>query len=82
MNTPASHNELIKETADLIRQYDPALANLWLTQPFQRVGMAIAFANGFLHTGKKLGIDHPAAKVVMKVACADKRIRGLANRPA
>ena len=80
MNTPTSHNELIKETADLIRQYDPALASLWLAQPFQRVGMAIAFANGFLHTGKKLGVDHPAAKVVMKVAYTDKQARGLVSR--
>ena len=39
-------NAAIK-TAALIREYNPALANCWISQPFRRLDLARAFAAGF-----------------------------------
>jgi hypothetical protein len=39
-------NATIK-TAELIRQYNPALAECWIRQPYRRLDLANAFAAGF-----------------------------------
>ena len=63
-------NDLINETAALIRAYNPALADAFLAQPFRRVTLARGFAAGF-------GADdvHPAAVAVLRVAYMDRDAR-------
>lgn len=65
--------DTINEAAELIAQYDPALANLWKSQPFNRVSMAYAFASGF---AKDESDDiHPTAELVLRVALLDREMR-------
>lgn len=66
-------NDLINETAALIRQYNPRLAEAFINQPFRRVDLAQAFSRGFADS---IGGDiHPAANAVLRVAYADRDAR-------
>lgn len=66
------HN-LITETADLIRQYNPRLAAAFEAQPFRRVELARAFARGFVTDAAD--DVHPVAAAVLRVAYADRDAR-------
>lgn len=62
--------DLINSAADIIRAYNPALADRWLSDPFRRQDLACAFAAGF---AKSDDDDiHPHAAIVFRVALATK----------
>lgn len=61
------------ETADVIRQYNPALAERWLRDPFARVDIARAFAAGF--KPDKYGDLPTVAWVVIRASLADQKSR-------
>lgn len=59
--------DLINEAAEVIRHYNPALADAWITDGWRRVDLALAFAAGFKHAS----VDddpHPHAAIVLHVA--------------
>ena len=65
-------NAAIK-TAAMIRQYNPALADCWIRQPYRRLDLANAFAAGF--SPDEYG-DLPAVCwAVIRSALADKEAR-------
>jgi len=64
----------LAETAELIAGYNPALARLWIAQPFQRVNIARAFAAGFRRESDDSD-PHPAALAVLNVALLDREAR-------
>jgi len=61
---------LINQAADLIKQYNPKLAIIWNTQPFNRVNAALAFAKGF--NGEDI---NATASLVLQVAYLDRDYR-------
>jgi hypothetical protein len=63
----------VAATAELIRRYNPALADCYISQPFRRVDLAKAFANGF--TPDDSGDLPPVAWSVIRAALADQRAR-------
>ena len=67
----------IEDAAQLIAEFDSKLANKWRAEPFSRMAIASAFANGF---GPKAETDDPApaALAVFHVATLDKEARRLA----
>jgi high-affinity nickel permease len=68
-NTPMNNVEtIITNAAALIREYNPALATKFITEPFQRVNLAFAFAAGFDDV-------HPVAALVIRAAIADRDAR-------
>ena len=69
---------LITETAALIAKYDPQWAQKFVNEPFRRVEIATAFANGFLNGRPADSDPHPHALLVVEVALLDRRARRLA----
>ena len=68
--------QLINEAAAIIRQYNVALADAFLAQPFRRVELACAFSRGFVQNPED---DAPEfCNLVLRVAYADKEARRLA----
>ena len=72
-NAMKALHDTIEETAELITKFNPSLAHLWRTQPFNRVNVAYAFAAGFAKSDED---DINAnASLVMQVAILDREIR-------
>jgi hypothetical protein len=62
--------DLLRDAADLLRDFSPELADSFLARPFARVDLAFAFAAGF---AKNDSDDvHPTASLVLRVALADR----------
>lgn len=64
---------LIKEAAGLISEYDRDLARIFESQPFNRVSIARAFARGLVRNEED--DIHPAADLVLRVAIMDQESR-------
>jgi hypothetical protein len=65
--------DVISSAAAIISKYNAELARCFLSQPFRRVEIAMAFSKGF---EKSMGGDiHPAASLVLRVAYADRDMR-------
>lgn len=64
MNTQA----LINETADVLRQHSPELADAWTNAPtsWKRIDLAHAVAAGYVSNGED--DVHPVASVVLRAA--------------
>ena len=61
------------QTAALIRQYNPALANCWMSQPYRRLDLARAFAAGF--AADQYGEIPAVCWTVIQSALADREAR-------
>ena len=61
---------LITNTAAIIANYNPTLANLFINQPLRRVDLAYAFAAGF--NKNEYGDIHPVAMLVIRAAYFDR----------
>ena len=60
-------SQLIQDAANLIADYNPALAVAFRNQPAQRINLAMAFAAGF--SGEDV---HPVASLVIRAAYLDR----------
>lgn len=69
----ATHASLVNEAADVLRSFSEELAHAWLTQPFRRVDLALAFARGFVKN--ETDDPHPTGQLVLRVAFADRQYR-------
>jgi hypothetical protein len=65
--------EIINQAADLIAKFNPQLAKAWMSQPFNRVNLAYAFAAGFAKSETD-DINENAA-LVIRVALLDREMR-------
>jgi hypothetical protein len=69
-------DDLIKEAASIIRDYDPALAEAFISNPFRRIDLACAFSSGFVKSPED---DAPEfCNIILRVAYADRDARRLA----
>ena len=65
--------DLIEQAAELIQPFSADLAAAFLADPFRRVDLALAFANGFAND--VTDDIHPTAQLVLRVAFADRDLR-------
>lgn len=67
--------DMIAEAAALIRQFDPALADRFVSRPFHRVAYARAFMAGL--SGELDSLNDRIGLLVFRVAWADSQSRAL-----
>ena len=65
--------ELIEDTATLIAEYNPQLADAWRSKPFKRVDLAYAFARGFVKNEED--DINPIASIVIQASLLDQQVR-------
>lgn len=63
----------VNEAANIMSQFSPEIAEMFRTQPFNRVDIAVAFAAGFVKNDSD--DPNPTAMIVMKVAFMDRESR-------
>jgi len=64
---------IINDTVDILAKFSPDLAEMFRTQPFNRVDIAVAFAAGFVQNDNN--DPNQTAMAVMKVAFMDRDSR-------
>lgn len=65
--------DIINSTVDILAKFSPDLAEMFRTQPFNRVDIAVAFAAGFVQNNSD--DPNPIAMTVLKVAFLDRDSR-------
>jgi hypothetical protein len=63
-------DQLVRETADLLRPFSEDLADAFVADPFRRVDLAFAFAAGLAK--HETDDVHPTAATVLQVALFDR----------
>ena len=66
-------NSIINNTVRIIAKFSPDMAEMFRTQPFNRVDIAVAFAAGFVKNDND--DPNPTAMAVMEVAFMDRNSR-------
>ena len=64
---------IINDTVDILAKFSPDLAEMFRTQPFNRVDIAVAFAAGFVKNDND--DPNPTAIAVLEVAFMDRNAR-------